>query len=184
MIAHFITIAEAAAGNPSDMNYITTGAIAAVCSLISGAILYTKGRQNRTVTIDGKPSVRIEDEFVRRTELAEFKTEIRTEVNRIERSVDKLGDIILVRDESLRRSLKETSDALSDKIEKVASGAFEGRRRIHETITEHGKQIASIGVNADVGKQIGKLGTAIMAHTKSCPISQQASPHTPNHPKQ
>jgi gas vesicle protein len=179
MIPTILLAAADTAANPGDMNYITTGAIVAIASLITGLVTYNKGRQNRTVTIDGKPSVRIEDEFVRRTELAEFKQEIRTEVQRIERSVDKLGDIILVRDESLRRTIKETSEALSDKIEKVASGAFEGRRRIHETVNEHGKQIAAIGVNADVGKHIGKLGAAIMAHAKNCPVNQ---PTQPTHP--
>ena len=168
--------------NEPQMNYITTGAIAAVCSAVSGIVLYSKGRQTRTVTIDGKPSVRIEDEFVRRTELAEFKQEIRTEVQRMERSVDKLGDIILVRDESLRRTIKETSEALSDKIEKVASGAFEGRRRIHEEVNRHREQIAAIGVNSDVGKHIGKLGAAIMSHTKNCPIIQPTQPNQPTKP--
>ncbi|MBV5333154.1 hypothetical protein JZU54_06350 [bacterium] len=163
--------------NEPQMNYITTGAIAAVCSAVSGIVLYSKGRQNRTVTIDGKPSVRIEDEFVRRTELAEFKQEIRTEVQRMERSVDKLGDIILVRDESLRRTIKESSENLAQKIEQVASGAFEGRRRIHEEVNRHREQIAAIGVNADVGKHIGKLGAAIMAHTKACPVVNK--PATP-----
>lgn len=168
-------IAETAA-NPDAMNYLTTGAITAICSLITGVVLYSKGCKNRTVTIDGKPSVRIEDEFVRRAELADFKQEIRTEVSRMERSVDKLGDIMLTRDESLRRTIKETSEALSQKIEQVASGAFEGRRRIHEEVNAQGKLISAISVNTDVSKNIGKLGAAIMTHLKSCPIAAKTQP--------
>lgn len=170
----FHMLAAATAGG--EMNLISTAAVTAVCSAITGVVLYSQGKKSRTVTIDGKPSVRIEDEYVRRAELAEFKQEIRTEVSRMERSVDKLADIMLVRDESLRRTLKETAESLSEKIEKVASGAFESRRRIHETVNEQGKLISAIGVNADVGKQIGKLGAALMAHTKACPAAQPTQP--------
>jgi hypothetical protein len=154
-------LAEAAA-NSSDMNYITTGALVVLLNTITGVLTYKSGQKSRTVKIEDQPvGFRLEKEYVTRTEFAEFKGELKADVREMRGSYDRLTMLIDERDKKL-----------GEMIEKVASGAFEGRRRIHETVNEQGKQIAAIGVNTDVSKNIGKLGAAIMTHLKSCPVAQ------------
>ena len=176
MIHAMIQLLAAATGG--EMNIVSTAAITAVCSAITGALLYGQGRKARTVTIDGKPSVRIEDEFVRRSELAEFKGEIRNEVLRMERSVDKIGDIMLTRDEAMRRTLKETAETLSEKIEQVASGAYEARRRIHETLNTQRERLAQMEVRGDIAKHIGSLGKALMG--RPCVADKKPASNPPS----
>lgn len=166
MIPAAIPMLLAVAANPGDMNYVTTGAIVAVGSVITGAIAYAKGKQRRSVTVENQPvGIRLEKEFVTRTEFAEFKGELKADVREMRGSYDKLVMLIDERDKKL-----------SDMIEKVASGAFEGRRRIHDEVNKHREQIAAIGVNTDVSKNIGKLGAAIMTHLKNCPVAKNQTP--------
>lgn len=159
-------LAEAAA-NADTMNYLTTGAITAICSAITGVVLYAKGAKDkgdRQVTLKGQPlEIALQERYVTRQELSEFKGEIKADIREMRGSYDRL---VLLLDERERK--------LTELIEKVASGAFEGRRRIHEEVNAQGKQIAAIGVNSDVSKHIGKLGSAIMTHLKNCPIAAKA----------
>lgn len=156
-------LAEVAAATPDgEMNVISTAAIAAVCSLISGIALYTKGRQARTVTIDKQPvEIALQREYVTRAEFSEFKGEMKAEVREMKGLFDKAVTLITERDERLTVSINE-----------VAKGAFEGRRRIHETVNAQGNQIAVLADRADVSKSIGKLGGAIMTVMKQCPKNQ------------
>lgn len=138
------------------MNVISTAAIAAVCSLISGIVLYGKGRQARVVTIDKQPvEIALQEKYVTRTEFAEFKGELKADVREMRGSFDRLTMLINERDVKL-----------TEMIESVAKGAFEGRRRIHEEVNAHGKQLAAIDARTDVSKCIGKLGNAMMTAIK------------------
>ena len=160
-------LAEAAAPGASDMNYLTTGAITALGAILTGALAYSRGKATREVTIDKQPvGVRLHEAFVTRTEFLEFRGEIKTDVREIRAGIDRLTTILDERDKKL-----------SDMIERVASGAFEGRRRIHEEVNAQGKQIAAIGVNADISKGLTTLGKAIMS--RPC---NQGKPPTPPHP--
>lgn len=140
----------------SEMNMISTAAIAAVCSLISGIALYNKGRQARVVTIDKQPvEIALAKDYVTRSEFAEFKGELKADVREMRGAYDKLVLLINERDEKL-----------STMIGDVAKGAFEGRRRIHETVNNQSNQIAVLSDRVDVAKSIGKLGAAVMATLK------------------
>ncbi len=138
---------------PPEMNMISTAAIAAVCSLISGIALYNKGRQARIVTIDKQPvEIALAKDYVTRSEFAEFKGELKADVREMRGAYEKLLMLINERDEKL-----------TSMIENVAKGAFEGRRRIHETVNTHSSHLAVLSDRVDVAKSIGKLGAAVMA---------------------
>lgn len=137
----------------SDMNYVTTGAVAAVCSLVSGLVLYGKGKQSRSVTIDKQPvEIALQQTYVTRTEFAEFKGEMKSDMREIKGMFDKAITLITERD-----------DRLTTEIGRVASGAYEARRRLHESVNAQGERIAAIDARTDVSKSIGKLGTAVLA---------------------
>jgi hypothetical protein len=158
----------AAAGNSADMNYITTGAIAAVCSLISGVVLYSKGRQKREVSLTDQPvGVKLADQYVTRQEFAEFRGELKADVREMRMSYDKLLTLIDERDRKLTES-----------IQAVASGAYEGRRRLHDTVNLHSKQLASIETKADIGKGLTTLGKAIMS--RNCLRERTTNPNPTN----
>ena len=156
LITQLLAEVTAAANPGTEMNLISTAAIAAVCSLISGIALYTKGRQARTVTIARQPvGVDVADKFVTRTEFAEFKGELKADVREMRGSYEKLVMLINERDTKL-----------TEMIEAVAKGACDGRRRIHEELTAQGKQIAGMAERTDVSKAVGKLGGALMQAIK------------------
>ena len=146
---------------------IGSGAIIAIGGMAAAVIKafrvgVNKGERQRNVTVDGQPiGVRVTQEFVTRTEFAEFKGELKADVREMRGSFDRLATLIDERDRKL-----------SDMIEKVAAGAYEGRRRLHEEVNRHREQISAIGVNTDVSKNIGKLGAAIMTHLKNCPVAR------------
>jgi hypothetical protein len=157
MIGQLLAEAAAAAGgNGGDMNYVTTGAIGLVMSAIVGVITYSKGRATRSVTIEKQPvEIALQREYVTRSEFAEFKGELKADVREMRGAYDKLIMLIDERDQKL-----------SNLIESVAKGAFEGRRRIHEEVNAQGKQLAGIEARTDVSKSIGKLGGALMQAIK------------------
>jgi len=166
MIGQLLAETAAAAGN-SDMNYVTTGAIGLVMSAIVGVITYSKGRQRRSVTIDKQPvGVDIADKYVTRTEFAEFKGEMKAEVKEMKGLFDKAVTLIAERDERLSDKISSQGDQLTEMINKVASGAYEARRRIHETINDQGQKLAVLSERSDISKSMGKLGGAIMATVK------------------
>lgn len=135
------------------MNFISTAAIMAVCSLISGVVSYSKGKQARSVTIDKQPvEIALQREYVTRTEFAEFKGELKADVREMRGSYEKLAMLIDERDKKL-----------GEMLEKVAAGAFEGRRRIHEEVNAHSKSIARLEAKGDISKGLASLGKAIMA---------------------
>jgi hypothetical protein len=170
MIANFL--AEVAAEGP---NVINTSAIVAVCSMVTGTVTgvvawFMRGRQSRSVKIEGTPGVQLENSqigvrlheaWVSRSEFVEFKSEIKADVRAISSSVDKMHEVIMVRDENMRRTLTETAKTLSDKIESVASGAYESRRAIHEKVNLIDKKTEALAVKADIGKGLASLGSAI-----------------------
>lgn len=149
---------------------VTTGAISAVASMVVGVVAWiTRGRQGRNVKIEGEPSVHVANEtlgvrlyeaYVTRNEFMEFKGEIKSDVREMRGSYDKLTLLINERDKKL-----------SEMIERVAAGAFEGRRRIHEEVNAQGKAISAIGAKADISKGLGTLGKALM--------TQNTKPKTP-----
>lgn len=145
-----------AAGNADSMNYLTTGAITAICTALTGIVAYTKGKTDRKVKIENQPiEVSMQERYVTRTEFAEFKGELKADVREMRGSYDRLTMLIDERDKKL-----------TEMIERVAQGAFEGRRRIHDVVNQQSKEIAALGVKADVSKSIGKLGAAIMETIK------------------
>lgn len=153
-ILNLLATAAPAAG---EMNYLTTGAIAAVCSMVSGLVLYGKGKQNRNVTLTNQPvGVKVEEAYVTRIEFTEFRGEMRTEVRDMKGLFDKAVTLIAERD-----------SRLTEKMEAIASGAYEARRRIHETVNRQGERLAQVETKADIGKGLGNLGKAIMAANKS-----------------
>jgi hypothetical protein len=156
-------------------NVITNGAVVAVCSMVTGVVAwFMRGKQQRTVQIEGTPEVnvknemgvRLHDAWVSRTEFMEFKGEIKADVREMRGTFDKLATIIDERDRKL-----------SDMIEKVAAGAYEGRRRIHEEVNAQGKAIAVLSAKGDIGRHIGTLGKALMA--RPCIGGRQAETKPP-----
>jgi len=165
---NLITLAmtQAPPADGAEMNFISTAAITAVCSLISGIVLYTKGKQARTVTIDKQPvEIALQKEFVTRLDFSEFKGEVKADFREMRGSYEKLTMLIEERDRKL-----------SDMIEKVAAGAFEGRRRIHDEVNHQGKSIARLESKGEISKGLATLGKAIMSR----PCTANTQPNKPS----
>ena len=155
MIANFL--ADAAGEAP---NIINTSAITAVCMMVTGVVgWFMRGRQSRSVKIEGTPGVNVKNEtlgvrlheaWVTRQEFLDFKSEIKADVREMRGTFEKLATIIDERDRKL-----------TEMIEKVASGAYEGRRRLHEQVNNHGQQLAVLAAKTDISKGLGSLGAAI-----------------------
>jgi hypothetical protein len=164
-------LAEVGSAAPvGEMNVISTAAIAAVCSLISGIALYTKGRQARTVTIDKQPvGVEVADKFVTRTEFAEFKGEMKADVREMKGMYDKCLTLIETRDQRLTEKIGGLTDSVTARFETSAVDAGNRRRDIHEKINKADERITRIETQSDISKHIGKLGSAMITALNKCP---------------
>lgn len=159
-------LAEIDGGNVLTIGAGAIGAVGAAWALVIKAYRsgVARGTAAREVTVAGQPvGVRLQESYVTRGEFLEFKAEIKADVRDMRSAVDKVSEVILLRDEAMRRALKETTDTLGEKIEAVASGAFEARRRLHETVNAQGKSLAAMETKADISKGLASLGRAIMA---------------------
>lgn len=110
-----------------------TGFVVAIIGAIASAMSYAKGT-TKSVNINPQPlAVKMEDDFVTRREFENLESRIRQDVTEMKglfaRTMDKI---------------EERDKALSSKIEAVASGAYEARRRIHEKVNNQGERLKSL----------------------------------------
>jgi hypothetical protein len=136
----------AAAQNPDtfsgEMLIKILGAIAALVGAVYGG---TKLSKSQPVKIDPLPlPVKMEDHFVTRREFDSFKTEMRVDVTDIKGLFGRLTDKFDERDKRYQDKFDERDQKLSNKIEAVASGAYEARRRIHEKLNDQSERVKSL----------------------------------------
>lgn len=180
---NMLSILAEATATADGPNVLTNAAVTAICSTVVGAVSWImRGRQSRSVKIEGTPGVQVEnqtlgvrlhDAWVTRQEFLEFKGEIKADVKDIRNSVDKVTDLLAARDEAQRRMIQSTMEGLSEKINDVASGAYEARRRIHETVNRQGERLATLEAKADISKGLASLGSAVMKAVKTNESNQQ-----------
>jgi hypothetical protein len=151
MMTHFILadVAQVAGGiSAGDVGVI----IAAIISgLIGGGVIGKKVSDSNVKVSNNPLEVSLREQYVRREEFAEFKGEMKADVREMRGVFDKAITLIADRDERL-----------TEIINSVASGAYEGRRRLHDKVNEHSARLERMAVNSDVSKSIGKLGAAVM----------------------
>lgn len=68
------------------------------------------------------------------------------------------------------------NDRLTKKIEEVASGAYQGRQRLHNTVNDQGERLAALEATSNVANQLGKLASAISPPTKVQPTHANSHP--------
>lgn len=193
-------LAEVAA-TANDMVSLT--ALTAFVSGIGGLILTwvkrkdlrdqgAKEQEQRTVTITGQPLiVQLREEFATRRELekleatmtghvSEMKATSNLAAARMESLFEKTMTAMQGQNTSLTNKIERQNKSLTEEIGKVASGAYQGRQRIHHTMQEqaerihdqhkdHGERIAKIEAATDVAKQLGKLAESINPPVKVQP---------------
>jgi hypothetical protein len=127
-------------------------------TLIGGGVLGKKvsDATSKVRVINSPLDVCIAEQYVRREEFAEFKGEVKADLREMRGLFDKALTLINERDAKL-----------TDTINTVASGAYEGRRRLHDKVNDHAAKLSAIEVKTDVSKAIGKLGAAIMTARKT-----------------
>lgn len=123
--------------------------IAAIGAVVHGKnqkAVGIKEQKDRTQTeITNNPlAVKMEDHFVTRREFDTFKSELRVDVAEIKGVVAQLATKMDERDKRYQDKFDERDCRLSAKIEAVASGAYEARRRIHEKVNDQGERLKSL----------------------------------------
>lgn len=148
-------LAQIMGGGSFSAGEVGTIIASVIGGLIGGGFLGKK-ISDSNVRIKNNPlDVSIADQYVRREEFAEFKGEMKADVREMRGLFDKAITLIAERDERL-----------IENINSVASGAYEGRRRLHDKVNEHSAKLERMAVNSDVSKSIGKLGAAVMTLAK------------------
>lgn len=114
-----------------------TGIGAIIMTFVKRADFKAAGRkeaEERNVNIQGQPlAVKMEDHFVTRREFENLEGRIRTDIVEMKSMFRETMTVIERRDKSL-----------SEKIESVASGAYEARRRIHDKLNDQGERLKSL----------------------------------------
>ena len=127
-------LANATAADPDMISgKVLIAVIGAIGALITGVLSHQAGKR-QSFKIEGQPlAVKMEDHFVTRREFENLEGRIRADVVEMKGLFQQTMSVIERRDKSL-----------SDKIESVASSAYEGRRRLHDKANDHGERIKSI----------------------------------------
>lgn len=161
-------LAETAATAGGEMNNITTNAIQAIGWVIVAVSSYAVGKTRRSVTIEKQPvEIALQKDYVTRTEFSDFKGEMRTEIKGLEMLYRQLVQLINERDEKLTTKIADQGAQMTEMINRVASGAYEARRRIHETVNDLGNRMAVSESKGDISKGLASLGSAVMKALKS-----------------
>lgn len=123
--------------------------VAGIGAVIHGknqkAVGVKEQKDREAVAITNNPlAVKMEDHFVTRREFDTFKTEIRVDVTDIKGMFGRLTDKFDERDKRYQDKIEERDAKMGAKIEAVASGAYEARRRIHEKVNDQGERLKSL----------------------------------------
>lgn len=168
MMMHLLA-ETAAASPPSDqfsagtllaiLGGITT-LVTGIGALIHGRTQKAAGakeqRERESVNIANNPlAVKMEDHFVTRREFDTFKVELRVDVSDMKGMVSQIATKMDERDKRYQDKLDERDSRLSSKIEAVASGAYEARRRIHEKVNDQGERLKSLEDRTPVKRASG-----------------------------
>ncbi len=161
-------LADVSATVPPGSDSFSTASLLAILGAIGtlltaiGAVIHGKQqkaagvkeqRERDQVTLTNNPlPVKMEDHFVTRREFDTFKGEIRIDVTEMKGLFGRLTDKFEERDKRYQDKQDERDERLTKKIEAVASGAYEARRRIHEKVNEHGERLKSLEDRTPVKK--------------------------------
>lgn len=134
--------------------------VAGIGALVHGknqkAVGVKEQQARDNVTLTNNPlAVRMEDHFVTRREFDSFKGELRVDVADMKGMVGQLATKMDERDKRYQDKLDERDSRLSSKIEAVASGAYEARRRIHEKVNDQGERLKSLEDRTPVKRASG-----------------------------
>jgi hypothetical protein len=102
-------------------------------------------RDRMGVEISNNPlAVKMEDHFVTRREFDTFRGEVRNDVTEMKGTVIALATKMDERDKRYQDKQDERDERFTVKIEAIASGAYDARRRIHEKVNAQGERLKSI----------------------------------------
>lgn len=140
-----------------------------IVALISGGFLGKKVSDQTRMTIDPQPLlVKMQEEFVSRREFDKLEVTVAVNATKAEGYFREASNEMRQAVSSMAKSLERQNERLTAEIGKVASGAYEGRQRIHAKVNEQGEQIASLRSQMNVAGELAQVGEAISTALKTC----------------
>lgn len=151
-------LAETAANPPPD-SFSTAGLLAilgGITTLVAGIGALVHGKNQKqlgvkeqkdrdSVTLTNNPlAVRMEDHFVTRREFDTFRGEVRLDIVDMKGVVKGAVEKFDERDKRYQDRMDKRDETYNAKMEAIASGAYEARRRIHEKVNNHGERLKSL----------------------------------------
>lgn len=159
-------IAEMTGGG---MSPEVVGAIIAsvIISLVSGGLLGKKVSDSSKTTIDPQPlMVKMQEDFVTRREFDKLETVVAVNAAKSEGYLRQASEQMEKSVAALSKSMERQNERLTGKIEEVARGAFDGRRRIHDNVNEQGQKIAALTERSDIAGELAQVGAKIVEAIK------------------
>ena len=144
---------------PANDNFSTAGLLAilgAITTLVAGfgAIFHGKTqkaagvkeqRERESVNVTNNPlNVKMEDHFVTRREFDHFRGEARIDIVDMKGVVAGAVNKMDERDKRYQDKMDKRDETFTAKMEAIAGGAYEARRRIHEKVNNHGERLKSL----------------------------------------
>ena len=136
-------------------------------TLISAGVITGKVANMQRVRVDsGHMEISMREKFLTRSEFLEFKGDIKSDVREMKVLYEKALMFALERDERSANDLKNLGEQLHKRISDGDEAGAERRRTIHEQINLNTNSITRIETHTNLGKDLGKLGAAIMTLAK------------------
>ncbi len=159
-----------------DLSPGTVGTIlgAVIAALVGGGFLGKK-----TGKVEGKAEamrigpqpfmVELKQDFVTRREFEKLEVRLEVSMSEMKGLFRETMSEIKGQTTFVTKKMDGQNERLTKKIEEVASGAYQGRQRLHNTVNNQGERLATLEATSDVAGQLGKLATALSPQIKVQP---------------
>ncbi len=139
-----------------------------IAALATGGIIGKKVSDSTKTTIDPQPlMVKMQEEFVSRREFDKLEITVALNATKAEGYFREASNEMRQAVSTMAKSLERQNERLTTEIGKVASGAYEGRQRIHQKVNEQGEQIAALRAQVNVAEELQSVGEAIVEAMKN-----------------
>lgn len=165
-----LILAETAAGMTPEVVGTIIGSV--IVALIGGGLI-----GKRTGKAEGKAEamqigpqpfmVELKEAFVTRREFDRLEGVVAVNASRVEGMFRETMKEVKDLHSQTSKTLTRQGERLSEEIEKVAKGAYEGRQRLHSTVNAQGEKIAALSAAANVASELRQVSENIVEAIKS-----------------
>lgn len=159
-------------GNTPPSNGLDPAVVGTIIGSVIVALLGTGVLSKKAGKAEGKAEamqigpqpfiVELKETFVTRREHDRLEALVAVNASKMEGLFEKTMKEVKDLNVATSAAISKQGERLSQEIEKVAKGAYEGRQRLHNTVNAQGEKIAALQVGANVASELRQVSETIV----------------------